>query len=111
MAFKYRATAGQLTTSNQDIYVAPSQYHSRITSILISNASSSQRTVSMDWYDNTDSTWHSMLSGTPIPANGIVQITDSIHLDKSDKIRALASASSSITVTITAEETYLPAGI
>lgn len=107
MAFKNRTVSATLTTSNQDVYVAPNQYTSNVVSILVTNTSSSVKTVSMDWYDSSATTYHTLMEQTTVPANGILQITNAVWLDKEDKIRALASAGSSVEVTIYVEETFV----
>jgi len=43
--------------------------------------------------------------------NSILQITEyPLYLEKNDKIRGLASSNSSITVTVSAEERFVPVG-
>ena len=100
MTTKNRTVAATLTTSNQDIFVAPNQYSSAVFSIYLSNTTSSKQTVSMDWYDASEDSYHTLLEQTPIIANGVVQLTETLWLDRTDKIRALASANSAIEVSI-----------
>ena len=103
---KSRTLSKTLTTSNQDVYTAPDQYSALIRSILITNTTSSLQTVSMDWYDDSESAYHTMLEQTEIPANGIVQLTDSLWLDREDKIRALAGSGSAIELSIFVQEVF-----
>jgi hypothetical protein len=103
---KSRTVSTTLTTSNQDVYTAPDQYSALVRSILISNTTSTAKTVSMDWYDDSETSYHTLMEATSIPANGIVQITDVAWLDRQDKIRALASANSSIEISIFVQEVF-----
>jgi hypothetical protein len=52
MEFKNRTVALELTTGNSDIYTVPPLYEAEVYSIFISNASSSNVTFSLDWYDS-----------------------------------------------------------
>jgi hypothetical protein len=106
IATKNRTVATQLTTSNQDIYTAPPSFKATVDSILITNSSTTAATVTMEWWNKTLNEYTKLLGGTTIQAGGIVQITESMAIDQGDVIRALASAASSITVTIRATETY-----
>jgi hypothetical protein len=106
MATKNRTVASTLTTSNQDVYTAPDQYASHIVSIFIANTASTAQTISMDWYDASETSFHTLMEQTSIPANGILQISNVLWLDRQDKIRALASANSSIEVSIYVEELF-----
>ena len=51
MTTKNRTIGLELTTSNQDIYTVPANYEAEIDNIYINNATSSQVTFSLDWYD------------------------------------------------------------
>lgn len=103
---KSRTLSTTLTTSNQDVYTAPNQYSALVRSILISNTTSSLQTVSIDWYDDSETAYHTVLEQTEIPANGVLQLTDSLWLDKEDKIRALAGAGSAIELSIFVQEVF-----
>ena len=106
MSTKNRTVASTLTTSNQDIFVAPNQYSSAVLSIFISNTTSSKQTVSIDWYDASEDSYHTLFEQAPIIANGVVQLTETLWLDRTDKIRALASANSAIEVSIYVAEQF-----
>ena len=106
-ARKRRTVSAELTTSNADIYTAPARFNSDVYSILISNASSSEVTVSLDWYDSANTTYYTIAEAVKLKANSMIQITEyPVFLQKNDKIRGLASANSSITVTIAADEYF-----
>ena len=106
IATKNRTVATQLTTSNQDIYIAPPSFKATVDSILITNSSTDAATVTMEWWNKTMNEYTKLLGGTVIQAGGVVQITDSMAIDQGDVIRALASAGSAITITIRVTETY-----
>jgi hypothetical protein len=106
MTTKSRTVAKQLTTSNSVIYTVPARYNAEITSIIISNNTSSAVTFSLDWYDTASSTYYTVAKITPVIANGVIQITDGFYLQSGDSFRGLASTNSAITVTVRTEEDY-----
>ena len=108
MASKSRTVSLELTTSNQDIYTVPNNYEAEIKSIYISNHSASELTFSLDWYDSVNTTYYTMAENTKLLANGLIQITESLWLQKNDKLRGLCSSNNNVTVTIQVEENYIP---
>ena len=109
MAFKQRTLGKVLTTSNADLYTVPTNYHSEILSIFIANENGSARTVSMDWYDLASTTYFTMFEEFSVAANNYIHIVDSpLFLVSGDKIRGLASAGTSVTVTLHVREEFVP---
>lgn len=107
---KNRMVGATLTTSNVDIYTVPARYTSYVTSIIISNQTASSATVSLDWYDYASSTYYTLMEQVSIAGNSIIQISDEpLTLQQADKLRALASANSAITITIKVEEEFYTA--
>jgi hypothetical protein len=103
---KNRTLGKLLTTSNADIYTVPTRYTTEVTSIVVSNASSSSTTFSLDWYDTTTSTWYTIAELVSLKPNSILQITHCFMLQAGDKFRGLAGADDAITVSIRVEEAY-----
>jgi hypothetical protein len=105
---KKRTVGLDLTTSNQDIYNVPANHEANIKSIFISNLTTSKVKFSLDWYDSANTTYHTIAEATALEPNGLIQITEGFWLLKSDKIRGLASANSSVHININVEEEYVP---
>lgn len=108
MTTKNRTVGVELTTSNADLYTVPANYEANIKSIYVNNASSSIVTFSLDWYDSQNTTYYTLAETVELPANSLLQITESLWLYKADKFRGLASANSAVTVVFNIEETYIP---
>lgn len=108
MITRKRTIGLQLTTANQNIYTVPAQHEAEIKSIIISNDTSSTVTFSLDWYNSSNTTYYTIAEATQLLPNGIIQIEDSLYLFKGDVIRGLASANTSVTVTIKVNEDYIP---
>jgi len=107
MTTKNRTVGAELTTSNVDLYTVPANYESTIKSIYINNASTSKVTFSLDWYNSQNTTYYTLAETVELPANSLLQITDSLYLYKADKFRGLASANSAVTVVFNVEETFI----
>lgn len=104
---KRRTLALELTTANQDVYAVPARFTSDVNSIYINNASSSSVTFSLDWYQVSTTTYHTLAETVELPANSLLQITDyPLFLNPGDKVRGLASANSAVNISISLEEYF-----
>ena len=109
MEAKNRTVALELGTSNGDIYTVPSNYEAEVYSIFISNASSSNVTFSLDWYDSQNTTYYTLAETVELLGNSMLQInSEPFWLYKGDKLRGLASAGSAVTVSVRVKEFYTP---
>jgi hypothetical protein len=106
---KNRTVGLELTTGNQDIYTVPSNYEAEIDSIFVSNASSSNVTFSLDWYDAQNTTYYTLAETVELLGNSMLQINNEpLWLFKGDKLRGLASVGSAVTVIVKVRETFIP---
>ena len=108
MISKNRTISKLLTTSNVDLYTVPANYEANIKSIYVNNKSASSATFSLDYYDSQNAEWNTLAETVSMPANSLLQITDSLWFYKADKFRGLASTIDAITVTFNIEEFYIP---
>lgn len=105
---KNRTVGALLTTSNADLYTVPANYETNIKSIYINNKASTDAKFSLDWYDSQNTTYHTLAEEVTVPANSLLQITDSLWFYKGDKFRGLCNNADSITVVFNVEETFIP---
>jgi hypothetical protein len=108
MSSKNRTISKVLTASNSDVYQVPLNYEAEVTSIFVANENSSAVEFSLDWYDSENSVHYTLSELVKMPPHSILQVTDGLWLKKSDKLRGLASATSSITITIQVREYFIP---
>ena len=108
MSTKNRTIGLQLGTTNSTIYTVPNNWDGTVSSILITNLTASTKTVSLDWYDSAATTYYPIVKLTPLPPNGVVQITDVLYLGQGDLIRGLAGTAASVNVSIRVEEAFSP---
>lgn len=109
MPTKNRTISKVLTTSNADLYVVPERWNAEVFSIFITNTTTASRKISLEWYDSVNSTWSYLMKDMPLVSNGIIQIEESIYLVATDKIRGLADANTSVTVTFKVLEDFATA--
>tara|TARA_A100001015_G_scaffold200008_1_gene223319 strand:+ start:331 stop:666 length:336 start_codon:yes stop_codon:yes gene_type:complete len=108
METKNRTVGKLLTTANADIYTVPNNFEAGIDNIHICNESGTAATISLDWYEAQTTTFFTLTEALSIPANSVLLLESRLWLFKGDKLRGLASANSSITVTFRVDESYLP---
>jgi len=104
---KRRTVASVLGITNGDIYTCPDRYNGDVNSIIASNATANTVTVSLDWYNTSTTTWYTIMEQVEIKPYSLVQLTEfPLYLQKTEKIRGLASATTSVTVTVAVEEHF-----
>ncbi len=99
-----------LTNSNATLYTAPgapANSRARITSLIVANTDSSDRTVTLDVVPSGGSAGvsHRILPGTTIQANGFMVIDRlNLHVEPGGTVQGLASTTSVVCVTCDGEE-------
>jgi hypothetical protein len=74
----------------------------------INNMVAASRTFSLDWYEDATSTWHTLAKAVELTGNSLLQVENAIYLQAGDKLRGLASAASSISISVFVEEYFSP---
>jgi hypothetical protein len=106
MTTKNRTLGAVLTTSNQDIYTVPNTFKADVDSIFITNTSASVVTFSLDWYNSTAATYHTIAETVRLEPNSLLQITKAFYLSPGDKLRGLCSVNSAVEVSVKVSEQY-----
>jgi len=109
MSTKNRTLGKVLSTSNSIIYTVPPRWNGTVHSLIISNTSNASKTVSIEWYDSVNTTWYYLMKDTLMGPNSIMQIEEPLYLVATDQMRGLASADSSVTVTVKVFEDFATA--
>jgi hypothetical protein len=104
--YKARTLSAVLGTSNSTIYTVPEVYKTDVVSICLTNMVAASRTFSLDWYQSSTSTWHTIAETIELNGNSLLQIENLLYLEKGDSIRALASVGSSVSISIRVHEYY-----
>lgn len=92
MTTKNRSIGSEIGPVSTDLYTVPTQYEANVKSIFLTNGTSSTRTVTLTWYQSSTNVTWPVTTNLEMVANGIIQITDSLYLNKGDKFSASADA-------------------
>ena len=104
MSNKKRTVSKQLTTSMSDVYVVPAAFKADVSSIVIANVTTAPIDVTLNWNDGTSS--YALFGDVSVKPNTTIQMTQPLFLDKNNKIEAIASVNSAITVSVRVEEYF-----
>jgi len=105
----YGKTVGaNLTTSTADILTCPSDKLLKLNSIIVANIDGTNpANVSAVWYNADDTGQYHLAKTVSVPADSTLILLGKdapIYLEEGDKIQALASAASDLTMVISYEE-------
>jgi hypothetical protein len=108
MTVKKISDGVELTTSAVDVYVVPTSFVTDIETIIVCNKTNSTKTVTLQWYNASDTHTHSLLNTTDVPSYSFVRIEKPLYLEAGDKLIALASANSAVDLSFRAQEQFTP---
>lgn len=106
MLNKNRTVAKELTTSTADVYAVPAAFKANVSSIVIANSTDTHVNTTVSWRDAVTATSYVLFGGISMKPHSTVQITQPLFLDKNDKITAVASVGSAVTVSVRVEEYF-----
>ena len=97
----FRTESKSITIANQDILEGNQYLHKIVTSILICNNDSSARTITLNFYDDSESSTIPMFSGYSVSANGVYHLVASsgthlLSLDEGDIVKATSGTDNHI---------------
>lgn len=91
------------------IYECPARFTAKVDLVFITNTGSGNKTVTLEWYDDTDSTWYYILAGYIVSAYSFVKLSDGyLVMNTGDKLRATSEAGSSMSTIVSVEEYFDP---
>lgn len=109
--YKSRSIGINLTAgSDNTVYECPSNWTAHMVLLFVTNHGSGNKTLTIEWYDSSTSTWYYILGGYILNAYGYLMLADSyLVLNAGDKMRITPEAGSSMSATITVQEYFDPA--
>ena len=115
MASKYFTKAKTLTAtaggaSGDVVYTCPNFHTSLITFLNVSNGATSAKKYSIQWYESTTTTYHTIVDAVSLIASANEDVLSSgfIALSPGDKIIGFQESSLDFHITISGEEEYKP---
>jgi hypothetical protein len=109
--YKSRSIGVNLTAgSDNTIYECPNNWTAHMVLLFVTNHGSGNKTLTIEWYDSSTSTWYYILGGYTLNGYGYLMLADSyLVLNAGDKMRITPEAGSSMSATVTVEEYFDPA--
>ncbi len=107
---RYRNISLAVTNSSQDAYTCPANTTAIVKEIIVTNMhGSSDADITLSLHDSSASSAKAFVSTKSVTADDFLRIdTANIYLEASDKIQAVASASSALNLFLFLEEYYDP---
>jgi hypothetical protein len=108
---KLRSIGANLTAGTSNvIYTCPTNYTSKAVLLLVSNGTSGNKTITLQWYDSSAGTSYSITNGYVLTAYGFLIFDQSyLILNSGDYISATPEAGSTMSAIFTVEEYFDPA--
>jgi len=98
------STGKVLTTSSQDIITNTTNQTIKVNTIMCSNITASNQTVTVYYYESSTTTSFAFIYQVVIPANSTIDVlVRPFYLKESDKITALAGAGTSVHMVVSYE--------
>ena len=99
------------TTTAEDVYVCPANCISEVTYIIVNNSGSSTNSVSVKWYDASDSYASGFVEGKSLNAGDFLEFSNiDLVMEPGDKIQIIPTSAGHIDSIITVTETFVPVG-
>ena len=98
-------------TTTEDVYICPDNCRAEMTYLIVNNSGGSTNTVSVKWYDASDSYASGFVEGKSLNAGDFLEF-DSIDLvlEAGDKIQVTPVSAGHIDTVLTVTETFIPVG-
>jgi hypothetical protein len=98
-------------TTIEDVYTCPANCRAEVTYILVSNSDGGSNTVTVTWYDDSDSYTSSFVSGKNLSSGEFIQFDGiDLVLEAGDKIQIQPSSAGHVDSIVTVTETFVPVG-
>ena len=98
-------------TTTEDVYTCPANCIAEVTYIIVNNSGGSTNSVSVKWYDSSETYASGFVEGKSLNAGDFLEFnTIDIILEAGDKIQITPTSAGHIDSIITVTETFVPVG-
>ena len=107
-----RSVWGHTTTAvSDDIYTCPANCTAEVVYIIVNNSGASTNSVSIKWYDSSDSYASGFVEGKSLNAGDFLEFQGmELVLEPGDKIQVTPVSAGHIDSIVTVVETFIPVG-
>ena len=98
-------------TTTEDVYTCPANCVAELTYLIVNNSGGSTNTVSVKWYDASDSYASGFVEGKSLNAGDFIEFANiELVLEAGDKIQITPTSAGHIDSVLTVTETFNPVG-
>ena len=98
-------------TTTEDVYVCPANCTAEVTYIIVNNSGGSTNTVSVKWYDASETYASGFVEGKSLNAGDYLEFQGiELVLEPGDKIQITPVSAGHIDSIVTVTETFVPVG-
>lgn len=99
------------STTTEDVYVCPANCTAEVTYIIVNNSGASTNTVSVKWYDASETYASGFVEGKSLNAGDYLEFQGiELVLEPGDKIQITPVSAGHIDSIVTVTETFVPVG-
>ena len=98
-------------TTTEDVYTCPANCIAEVTYIIVNNSGGSTNTVSVKWYDSSETYASGFVEGKSLNAGDFLEFNSiDLVLEPGDKIQLTPTSAGHIDSIVTVTETFVPVG-
>jgi len=98
-------------TTTEDVYTCPANCVAELTYLIVNNSGASTNTVSVKWYDASESYASGFVEGKSLNAGTFLEFSEiELVLQPGDKIQVTPISAGHIDTVLTVTETFVPVG-
>ena len=98
-------------TTTEDVYTCPANCIAEVTYIIVNNSGTATNTISVKWYDSSDSYASGFVEGKSLNAGAFLEFSNiDLVLEPGDKIQLTPTSAGHIDSIVTVTETFVPVG-
>ena len=98
-------------TTTEDVYTCPANCIAEVTYIIVNNSGGSTNSVSVKWYDSSDTYASGFVEGKSLNAGDFLEFNNIYRvLEPGDKIQLTPASAGHIDSIVTVVETFIPVG-
>lgn len=98
-------------TTTEDVYTCPANCIAEVTYIIVNNSGASTNSVSVKWYDSSETYASGFVEGKSLNAGDFLEFNNiDIVLESGDKIQLTPTSAGHIDSIVTVTETFVPVG-
>jgi len=98
-------------TTTEDVYTCPANCRAEMTYLIVNNSGASTNTVSVKWYDASESYASGFVEGKSLNAGDFLEFANiDLVMEAGDKIQVIPVSAGHIDTVLTVTETFVPNG-